>query len=356
VAAVVAAFAVVAAPQWTPPAAATDAERPISPSAPDRQVNAAFRLGGKTVAQTFAYDNTMNVLYTSQVDSNRNAEKQGDLLVTKICNAGTSKRYGTVHLRNFGHSTSIGVEPTDPSPRAKRRSCGAKPKNAYLWIEVDSTPDYGGRGAGRKLARILFGAGQTYTYADGAITVTTAKGAKVATTAQVFDLLPGAIRLAPAYDPTTDRLLVHYNADGAWHYALYDRSAILQHGRDAPDLIGPDMVPPAVSESDLTKKEYLQGIALHAGWIYTLVGYRDLPITRITAFRTDGSAASSATVSASVHRILLRKYRTYEPEGLAFRILADGTARLRWGMSVGRSGISNGAFNRKLVILEKATG
>lgn len=325
---------------------------PALPSGADHQVNAAFRLGGKTVAQSFAYDNTTNLIYTAQVDSNRNAEKQGDLLITRICNSGTSRQFGTIHLRDFGHGTSLGVEPVQRD--AARRNCPAKPADAYLWLEVDSQPNSEGRGCGKKLARIRYHSGWTYTYSDGAITVSDGRGKPVDGDARVFDPLSGATMVSPVYDPSTDQVLVHYFRDHTWTYALFDRSDLLTHGDEATDLLAPGLAAPSPSEPDKTKKEYFQGVAFSGDWIYTLVGYRDRAITRITAFKTDGTSVSSAVVSAAVHQKLTRTYGTYEPEGMAVRILADGTPRLRWGMSVGKSGISKGRFNRKLVIFEKA--
>lgn len=336
------------APVLAIPQTYASADAAFDPAAANRRVSAPFRLGGKTVAQSFGYDDSANVLYTAQVDSTKNAEKQGDVLITKICNARTSKKYGVIHLKGFGHGTSIGVEPYRSG--AARTNCGAHAPDAYLWVEVDSAPNQDGRGCGRKLARILFRAGRSYSYADGRISVTDAKGRPSPTPARVFDPVPGATQLAPSYDPTSDRLLLHYLRGQDWHYSLFDRADILDDKTPA-DLIAP-LTAPAGSEPDRGKQEYFQGFAFHGAWIYTLVGYRDRPITRITAFRTDGSSARSATVPASLHRMLASRYATYEPEGMALRVLADGSVRLRWGLSVGKAGISKGTFNRKLTIYE----
>ena len=253
---------------------------------------------------------------------------------------------------DFGHGTSLGVEPVQRD--AARRNCPAKPADAYLWLEVDSQPNSEGRGCGKKLARIRYHSGWTYTYSDGAITVSDGRGKPVDGDARVFDPLSGATMVSPVYDPSTDQVLVHYFRDHTWTYALFDRPDLLTQGDEATDLLAPGLAAPSPSEPDKTKKEYFQGVAFSGDWIYTLVGYRDRAITRITAFKTDGTSVSSAVVAAAVHQKLTRTYGTYEPEGMAVRILADGTPRLRWGMSVGKSGISKGRFNRKLVIFEKA--
>lgn len=337
----------------------------FSPSESDVRTNYPTQMGAVTVPQAFGYDNSQNVLYTAQVTEGSGNKENGNLTLTKIDNATTTHRYGTCLLYNFGHGVALGVEPFAGST--------ASPKNAWIWIEVAAPVAEPNHSAfGKKIARLVFVNGHSYTYdrANNRIIERNAAKEQIDTTARIFDLAPGADQESVSLDPVNDRLVVRARISDSYQYRVFNRTDVVPSSIQATpygnqvsvsptNLAAANLRAPAAGE--WVKGRSFQGYAMYGDWIYTIVGnaydptkedLRDKTGTTITAFSTDGTLQYSAKTPLNEFDFATDQNSEkdfFEPEGLAIRQLSSGAVRLRWGLAV------DGGKYKKLAIFEKQT-
>ncbi|MFF1679683.1 phage baseplate protein [Streptomyces sp. NPDC058256] len=197
--------------------------------------------------QSFAFDNVNGHIYFVQDKSGQAAGNKGDLWITKTDLSGNI--LGAMALWNFGHGSSMGVEPV---------GSGSTP---YLWLEGASSAE----GAGQRLARFRFVDGLTLDYTNPVITI--------------YDRTPTINSYAklprPAIDPYKNRLLIRYAtqepADRVWRIAVFSM-ADAAAGRLGQDNRLAERAIPNNKELGLSDLDLFQGIALCGQYVYLSYG------------------------------------------------------------------------------------
>ena len=265
--------------------------------------------------QSFAYDNVNGHIYAAQHRPGDNPSSDpsalGDIWISKTDLSGNV--LGTMALHNFGHGSSMAVEPSGSG-------------DPYLWIEADNKiggNDY--NDAGHKLARFRFTDGLTLEYYDPSITV--------------YDRTPtisSYVKLPrPAIDPVNNRLLIRYATSATesrqWRIAVFSLAdAAAGRLADADRLA--ERALPNNSDLGLSDADSFQGITLYGQYVYLLYGRPNGPSYLVTLDMnaTGGSYTEvfQTTAGASIPG--------REPQGAAIWVYG-GQPRLAFGFS-GKTG------------------
>ncbi|WP_432190312.1 hypothetical protein [Streptomyces sp. Tue6028] len=268
--------------------------------------------------QSFAYDNVNGHIYAAQHRPSDNPDpdpsNQGDIWISKTDLSGNV--LGTMALHNFGHGSSMAVEPSGSG-------------DPYLWIEADNMTGPGTYDdAGHKLARFRYTDGLTLEYYNPSITV--------------YDRTPtisSYVKLPrPAVDPVNDRLLIRYaTADTEtrqWRIAVFSLADAVA-GRLADSNRLAERALPNNSELGLSDSDYFQGITLYGQYVYLLYGRSNSPSYLVTLDmnHTGGSFVEVFQTTAG------QSIPGREPQGAAIWVAA-GQPRLAFGFS-GKTGTTS---------------
>ncbi|MFD0372446.1 signaling protein [Streptomyces sp. NPDC059071] len=160
------------------------------------------------VHQQVAFDPVTGLAYVTQVisDGRRLADetvtlpegeraRRGDLCVNEVAPDGTVR--AVMYLRGFGHGGGLGVEHADGRP--------------WLWLETDADPVTEGNAYGKHIGRVAFTPDAVVDAGSPLI--------------EVFDPVPGSVRLTPSLDVAHGRIGVRHGAPGAEEYRVYDLDA-----------------------------------------------------------------------------------------------------------------------------------
>ncbi|MET8868138.1 teichoic acid biosynthesis protein C [Nonomuraea sp. NPDC004580] len=250
----------------------------------------------ETVLQSFAFDNRNGHIYTLQVKNGSGSNAAGDLCLTKLSLSGTI--LGHMYLMGFGHGVQCGVEPSGTS--------------AYLWTETDGIPD-GTSSRGTKLARFRFVDGRTLTPSSPELTK--------------HEPIAGVRNVTCTIDPSTNRIVMRYNDNGTFRYAVYPLGQFTA-GRYEPIF---HVAQPGGLGT-------FQGYAVYGNFAYMLDG---------TAYSDSNPPPGNAHVTCfdlrtgeQVQRARTEAGRSLdfrEPEGMGIQIAA-GRPRLCLGLASGGSG------------------
>lgn len=271
-----------------------------------------------TVLQSFAFDDVNEHVYVAQTMQGgvtlwgesepvswERRDADGDMCLTKLDYRGGELGY--MYLKGFGHGVSIGVEPDGD--------------DAYIWTETDTNP---GSGYGRAIARFKFADARTLTYGHDEF--------------EVHRPVPGSTSNRPALDVGDSRLLLSYRGEDSsgesdTRYALYDlerfKAGDYEPVRDFPR--------PGVEPG-----EQFQGMALHRGFVYQMVGdaYSEPdgdnpPENKGNTYLISADVVTGQVVqrtpTRAAHSLPFR-----EPQGLAMRL--TDPPRLHMGFASGEPG------------------
>ncbi|MEU3074455.1 phage baseplate protein [Streptomyces laurentii] len=203
-------------------------------------------LNDTTGPQSLAFDDTTGDVYVVQqaqgglrlrgekapVDA-AERKRAGDLCVTRF--SGSGEQLGRMYLRGFGHGVSMGVQ--------------AAGRTVWLWVESRAR---GKTAYGQAVTRVPFEDGAVLDDADRSV--------------RPRFLAPrGSLRVHPAVDPTTGRLLVGYlDADGKAHGYSVHRLRDVLAGDETPLW--------RIDGAAYLEKATFQGCTLHGDYIYQLTG------------------------------------------------------------------------------------
>ncbi|KAJ5436238.1 hypothetical protein N7445_007123 [Penicillium cf. griseofulvum] len=250
-----------------------------------------------TVQQGFAFDNTNRRLFVSQ-RRDGSSETAGDLCITQLDFDG--KYVGHMHLKNFGHGVSFGVQAVGSS--------------SYLWTEVEANSN----GYGKKLARFKFVSGTTLSSSSSSL--------------KKFVPVAGATEHTCSIDPVNNRLIVRANLSDGKHISVFnlDKATDGDFSNPLANFKHPKL---------MTASDTFQGYAAYGQYIYLLYGNSyDVTGGKVnsdvtTVDMNTGSVVQGPLITKAGSTLSFR-----EPEGLAIYKTATGEVRLFLGFASGTGG------------------
>lgn len=148
-------------------------------------------LASGVVIQSFDIDFDNNCIYYVQATD----KPTGELTLTKY-DLTTDQLLGSMVLKEFGHGSNMCIEKNG--------------FNTYIWIECNGLLE-GEQQNGTKICRFLFEDGTT----------------KITSAGQVFDLVPGHIKLCPDIDILRNVLAIRSKSGSKMYYSLYKLDSVL---------------------------------------------------------------------------------------------------------------------------------
>jgi hypothetical protein len=270
--------------------------------------------------QSFAYDNVNGHIYFAQhrpgdnENDSDNGIHLGDIWIVRTDLAGNV--LGTMALHQFGHGSSMGVEPT---------GAGSAP---YLWIEGDNYNVAKGayEDSGYRLTRFRYTEGITLTYGNPSVI-------PIQDRTPTIDTYAGLPR--PAIDPVNNMLLVRYatqsTSPNPWRlvvFTLEDAAA----GRLSQDYRKAERALPTNAQLKIPDDAAYQGVTLYGEYAYLLYGKSGGP-SYLAAVSMNGSGEQHGEVYNTTAG---ESIPGREPQGCAIWV-DSGQPRLAFGFS-GKTG------------------
>ncbi|MFJ5612058.1 hypothetical protein ACIQCJ_22020 [Streptomyces sp. NPDC093221] len=276
--------------------------------------------------QSFAYDNVNGHIYFAQHRPGDNENESddgdpskahihyGDIWIVRTDLAGNV--LGTMALHQFGHGSSMAVEPT---------GAGSAP---YLWIEGDNYNVAKGayEDSGYRLTRFRYTEGITLTYGNPSVIPIQDRTPTITTYAG----LP-----RPAIDPVNNMLLVRYatqsTSPNPWRLVVFPLADAVA-GRLSQDDRKAERALPTNAQLKIPDDAAFQGVTLYGEYAYLLYGRSGGPSYLAAVSMNDAGGGHGEVFHTTAGATIPGR----EPQGCAIWV-ADGQPRLAFGFS-GKTG------------------